>query len=152
MKYKKFDKLDFKKFHPSGSLGAQLKTVEDIMITGKKIPFVDENSKIEKVIKLINLKKLGVAIIRNQKKQTTGIFTDGDIKRTIQKNNNLKNQKIKSYMTKNPISINKDVLAANALGLMNEKKITTLCVHKDNNKKKTLGVLHIHTLLNADIS
>ena len=152
MMQKKFSKLDFKKFHPSGNLSKKLRTVEDLMFTGKKIPFVDENSKIEKVIKLINLKKLGVAIIRNQKKQTTGIFTDGDIKRTIQKNNNLKKQKIKSYMTKNPISINKDVLAANALGLMNEKKITTLCVHKDNNKKKTLGVLHIHTLLNADIS
>ena len=55
-------------------------------------------------------------------------------------------------MTKNPISINKDILAANALGLMNEKKITTLCVHKDSNKKKTLGVLHIHTLLNANLS
>ena len=55
-------------------------------------------------------------------------------------------------MTKKPISITKDVLAENALGLMNEKKITTLCVHKDNNKKRTLGVLHIHTLLNADIS
>ena len=152
MMQKKFSKLDFKKFHPSGNLSKKLRTVEDLMFTGKKIPFVDENSKIEKVIKLINLKNLGVAIIRNQKKQTTGIFTDGDIKRTIQKNNNLKKQKIKSYMTKNPISINKDVLAANALGLMNEKKITTLCVHKDNNKKKTLGVLHIHTLLNADIS
>ena len=55
-------------------------------------------------------------------------------------------------MVKNPISINKNVLAENALGLMNEKKITTLCVHNNSNKKKTLGVLHIHTLLNADIS
>ena len=149
---KKFSKLDFKKFHPSGNLSKKLRTVEDLMFTGKKIPFVDENSKIEKVIRLINLKKLGVAIVRNKKKETTGIFTDGDIKRTIQKNNNLKKQKIKSHMTKNPISINKDVLAANALGLMNEKKITTLCVHKDTHKKRTLGVLHIHTLLNADIS
>ena len=149
---KKFSKLDFKKFHPSGNLSKKLRTVEDLMFAGNKIPFVDENSKIEKVIKLINLKKLGVAIIRNKKRETVGIFTDGDIKRTIQKNNNLKKQKIKSFMTKNPISINKDVLAENALGLMNEKKITTLCVHKDNNKKRTLGVLHIHTLLNADIS
>ena len=149
---KKFSKLDFKKFHPSGNLSKKLRTVEDLMFAGNKIPFVDENSKIEKVIKLINLKKLGVAIIRNKKRETVGIFTDGDIKRTIQKNNNIKKQKIKSYMTKNPISINKDVLAENALGLMNEKKITTLCVHKETNKKRTLGVLHIHTLLNADIS
>ena len=152
MTQRKFSKLDFKKFHPSGNLSKKLRTVEDLMFAGNKIPFVDENSKIEKVIKLINLKKLGVAIIRNKKRETVGIFTDGDIKRTIQKNNNIKKQKIKSYMTKKPISITKDVLAENALGLMNEKKITTLCVHKDNNKKRTLGVLHIHTLLNADIS
>ncbi len=152
MVQKKFSKLDFKKFHPSGNLGKKLRTVEDLMFVGNKIPFVDKNSKMEKVIKLINLKKLGVAIIRNKKKETVGIFTDGDIKRTIQKNNNIKKQKISFFMTKNPISINKDILAANALGLMNEKKITTLCVHKDANKKKTLGVLHIHTLLNANLS
>ena len=149
---KKFSKLDFKKFHPSGNLGKKLRTVEDLMFKGNKIPFIDKNSKIENVIKLINTKKLGVAIIRNKKKETVGIFTDGDIKRTIQKNNNLKKQKISTFMTKNPISINKDILAANALGLMNEKKITTLCVHKDSSKKKTLGVLHIHTLLNANLS
>jgi len=149
---KKFSKLDFKKFHPSGNLSKKLRTVEDLMFAGNKIPFVDENSKIEKVIKLINLKGLGVAIVRNQKKQTIGIFTDGDIKRTIQKNITLKKQKIKSFMIRNPISINKDVLAENALELMNRKKITSLCVHKDSNKKKTLGILHIHTLLNSDIS
>jgi arabinose-5-phosphate isomerase len=152
MMHKKFSKLDFKKFHPSGNLGKKLRTVEDLMFIGNKVPFIDESSKIEKVIKLINLKKLGVAIIRNKKKETVGIFTDGDIKRTIQKNNNLKKQKIKSFMTKNPISISKDLLAANALGIMNDKKITTLCVHKDQSKKKTLGVIHIHTLLNAGIS
>jgi len=149
---KKFSKLDFKKFHPSGNLSKKLRTVEDLMFTGKKIPFVDENSKIEKVIKLINLKGLGVAIVRNQKKQTIGIFTDGDIKRTIQKNITLKKQKIKSFMIRNPISINKDVLAENALELMNRKKITSLCVHKDTNKKRTLGVLHIQSLLNSDLS
>ena len=96
--------------------------------------------------------KLGVAIIRNKKHETVGIFTDGDIKRILQKNHNLKKQPIKFYMTKNPVSINKDVLAANALGLMNEKKITTLCVYGNSNKKKTLGILHIHSLLNLDIS
>mgnify|MGYP001426925874 CR=1 FL=1 len=152
MVQKKFSKLDFKKFHPSGNLGKKLRTVEDIMFVGNKIPFTKESTNIEKVIKLINLKKLGVAIIRNKKNETVGIFTDGDIKRIIQKNNNPKKQPIKFYMTKNPISINKDVLAVNALGLMNEKKITTLCVYGNSNKKKTLGILHIHSLLNLDIS
>ena len=54
-------------------------------------------------------------------------------------------------MTKNPISIDKDILAAKAVGIMNEKKITSLCVHSKLNKKKTIGILHIHNLISADI-
>jgi arabinose-5-phosphate isomerase len=149
---KKFNKLDFKKFHPSGNLGKKLRTVEDLMLINNKVPFINENTTVEKAIKLINSKKLGVAIIRNQKKETTGIFTDGDIKRTIQKKSNISNLIIKSFMTKSPISIDKDMLAAKALGIMNEKKITSLCVHDKSNKKKTIGILHIHNLIDADIS
>ena len=152
MSQKKFSKLDFKKFHPSGNLGKKLRTVEDLMLKDKKIPFISENSTIEKSIKLINKKKLGVAIIRNKKKETTGIFTDGDIKRTIQKNHNLKNLIIKYFMTKKPVSVNKDMLAAKAIAIMNEKKITSLCVHSNINKRKTIGILHIHNLINADLS
>ena len=122
------------------------------MLIGNKIPFIGENAKIDKVIKLINEKKLGVAIIRNKKLSTSGIFTDGDIKRTIQMNKKLQDKPIKSYMTKNPISIDKDMLAENALGIMNEKKVTCICVHKNSNKKKTIGILHIHHLINAGIS
>ena len=149
---KNFTKLDFKKYHPSGNLGRKLRTVEDLMLTGNKIPFIGENAKIDRVIKLINEKKLGVAIVRNKKLSTSGIFTDGDIKRTIQMNKKLQDKPIKSYMTKNPISIDKDILAENALGIMNEKKVTCICVHKNSNKKKTIGILHIHHLINADIS
>ena len=152
MKEKKFLKSDFKKFHPSGNLGKKLKTVEDIMLTKNKIPFIEENFSFSKALKLINLKKLGVAIVRNKKKETTGIFTDGDIKRTIQKNHNLKTLIIKSFMTKDPVTIDKDVLAAKAMGLMNEKKITSLCVHNKSKRKKTIGVLHIHNLINAGIT
>ena len=149
---KKFNKLDFKKFHPSGNLGKKLRTVEDLMLINNKVPFINENTTVKKAIKLINSKKLGVAIIRNQKKETTGIFTDGDIKRTIQKKSNISNLIIKSCMTKSPISIDKDMLAANALGIMNEKKITSLCVHDKSNKKKTIGIIHIHNLIDAGIS
>ncbi len=149
---KKFSKLDFKKFHPSGNLGKKLRTVEDLMLVDKKIPFINENVTIEKAIKLINSKKLGVVIIRNQKKETTGIFTDGDIKRTIEKKSNIKNILIKSFMTRNPVSVDKDVLAAKAISIMNEKKITSLCVHNKSNRKKTIGILHIHNLIDADIS
>ena len=69
MKYKKFGKMDFKKFHPGGSLGSQLKTVEDIMITGNNIPFVDENMKMEKALKILSKKQLGILIAINSKKK-----------------------------------------------------------------------------------
>ena len=152
MNQKKFSKLDFKKFHPSGSLGKKLKTVEDLMIVKNNIPFINENSTLKKTIKIINSKKLGVVIIRNKKKETTGIFTDGDIKRTIQKKNMAINDLIiKSMMTKNPISINKNELAAKAIEVMNRKKITSLCVHSNKNKKKTIGIIHVHDLISAGI-
>ena len=150
MKQKNFRASDFKKFHPSGNLGRRLKTVEDIMLTKNRIPFIEENFSFNRALKIINKKKLGVAIVRNKKKETIGIFTDGDIKRSIQKNNNLKNLKIKSIMTRKPISVHKDILAAKAIGIMNEKKITSLCVHKEVNKKKTIGIIHIHNLISMN--
>ena len=150
MKYKNFNKFDFKKIHPAGNLGAQLKTVEDIMLTGDKIPFIDGTVKMNKALKILSNKKLGILIIRNKKKITKGIITDGQIRRYNEKNSNLHAMKVSSIMTKNPISIEKDSLAAKALSLMNEKKITSLCVHDKKNKYKTIGVVHIHTVLKSN--
>ena len=152
MYYKKFSKLDFKKFHPAGSLGNKLKTVEDLMLTKQKIPFIYENDVIKNGLKIINQKKLGVLIARNKKLKTTGIFTDGDIKRAMQKNININKNKIKFFMTKNPISIEKNTLEAKALNIMNDKKITCLCVFEKGNQNKTIGIIHIHNILSSNIS
>ena len=152
MKYKKFGKLDFKKLHPAGSLGAQLRTVEDIMLKGNKIPFINENLNMKKGLQILSRKKLGFLLIQNKKKQTKGIITDGQIRRFSEKKESLYNLTAKEIMTINPISINKDSLAVKALGLMNEKKITSLCVHNKKNKLKTIGILHIHTLLKSSIN
>ena len=152
MKQKKFEKLDFKKFHPSGNLGNQLKTVDDLMLTKKRIPFINENTNMKGALKLISSKKLGVLIARDNSGYTTGIFTDGDIKRLIKKNNNFYSLKVKEIMNKNPIIIEKNTLAAKALSIMNQKKITSLCVYASKNKKKTIGILHIHNILEADIN
>ncbi len=152
MKYKKFNKQDFKKLHPAGSLGAQLRTVDDVMLTGNKIPFVRENMLMGEAIKILSEKKLGILIARNNKKKTTGIITDGQIRRFNEKNTNLHNLKVKNIMTKNPISINKNSLAAKALSIMNSKKITSLCVHEKNKKQNTIGVLHIHNILGVNIA
>ena len=152
MKYKKFGKLDFKKFHPSGSLGIKLKTVEDLMITGKKIPIVNENLKMKKALNIITNKKLGVLIVKNSKGSTTGIITDGQIRRASQRNKDLQDLTVSKVMTLNPVSVNADMLAAKALSLMNLKKITSLCVHSKKNKKKTIGIIHIHNILEANIT
>ena len=152
MKYKKFTKIDFKKLHPSGSLGAQLTTVEDIMIKGSSIPFVNENLKMNKALKILTEKKLGILIVRNKNKKTNGIITDGQIRRFSQKNLNFHSLPVKEIMTKRPVSIDKNELAAKALSLMNSKKITSLIV---NNKQKpliTIGVIHVHTILQSNIS
>ena len=152
MKIKKFDRNDFKKIHPAGSLGAQLKTVEDIMLVGNKIPFVNENMYMKNAIKILSKKKLGVLIVQNLKKNTIGIITDGQIRRFNQKKINLNELLVKKIMTKNPVSIDKDALAAKALKLMNDKKITSLNVYNKKNKLKTIGILHIHNILNNSIS
>ena len=148
---KKISKKDFKKYHPSGSLGAKLKTVEELMIKGKDIPFINENLLMKNALKIITHKKLGVLIVKNKQKLTKGIITDGQIRRAIQKNHSIKNLTVKKVMTQKPIGIDKNDLAAKALSIMNERKITILCVYKKENKLKTIGVIHIHNILAANI-
>ena len=121
------------------------------MISEKGIPFIDENSNMRNALKIITKKKLGVLLALNKKKLTTGIITDGQIRRASQGNSDLLKFKVKDVMTKNPISVDKDMLAAKSLSIMSDKKITSLCVHKKKNKKKTIGILHIHHILNANI-
>tara|TARA_B100000424_G_scaffold269589_1_gene266881 strand:- start:903 stop:1874 length:972 start_codon:yes stop_codon:yes gene_type:complete len=148
---KNFSRKNFKQLHPHGSLGNQLRTVEDLMIEKSDIPFINENSGMKKALGIITKKKLGLLIAISKNKQTTGIITDGQIRRSIQKETNLKDLKVRDIMTKNPVSVDKETLAVKALSIMSEKKITSLCVHKNFNKKKTIGILHIHHILNANI-
>ena len=152
MKTKNFTKFDFKKFHPSGSLSIKLKTVSDLMLIGKKIPKVSENIVMKRAIKIINNKKLGVLIITKKNGNTCGIITDGDLKRIAQKYSNFENIQVKKVMKKNPISVDENMLAASALSLMNLKKITSLCIHRKSNQKKTIGLLHMHDILSSNIN
>jgi len=148
---KNISKKDFKNFHPSGNLGAKLRTVDELMIVGNKIPFVNETAKMRKAFQIISNKKLGVLVVRDSKKITTGIITDGQIRRFNSINTDLQDLTVKKVMTINPISVDQDTLAEKALAIMNSKKITSLCVHNRKNKKKTIGILHIHTLLQSNI-
>ena len=97
-------------------------------------------------------KGLGFLLVQNKKKSTIGIITDGQIRRSNEKKERLYGSLTREIMTSNPISIEKNELAIKALNLMNDKKITSLCVHDKKNKKKTIGILHIHTLLQSSIN
>ena len=148
---RKFSKLDFKKFHPSGTLGAKLKTVGELMYKGKNIPFVNEKSSIKQAIKILTKKNMGLLLAKNKKGMTTGIISDGDFKRINFKSENINNLIIKNVMKKNPVVVNENMLAAEALSIMNNKEITALCVYKKN-KKKIIGLIHMHNILNANIN
>lgn len=147
MKKKKFGKMDFKKFHPAGNLGNKLKTAYDVMLTKKKIPFVNQNETMKNALKVLNSKKLGFLVLTNNEGLNTGVFTDGDLKRLMQNKKFIDNLKIKKFMTKKPYTVEKNTLATDILYLMNKKKITNICVYSNENKKKTIGVIHIHNLL-----
>ena len=147
---KKFSKFDFSRLHPAGNLGSKLKTVGDLMLIKNEIPFINENQNMSNALKIITKKKLGLLIVRNKKGNTTGIITDGNIRRIGQNNSDIHKLSVKKVMTKNPITVDINMLAAKALGIMNEKKITSLCVC-NKSKKKTIGIIHIHNILQANI-
>ncbi|MBD1139737.1 KpsF/GutQ family sugar-phosphate isomerase [Pelagibacterales bacterium SAG-MED38] len=151
LKKKKINNQDFKKYHPSGSLGEKLKTVEDVMLKQNKIPFINENTSMDKALKIMTKKELGTLIARNKSNHTTGIITDGQVRRFNSKNISFNILKVKDVMTKNPIKIEKNTLATKALSIMNEKKITSLCVYNKNKKTITIGIVHVHNILNKKI-
>lgn len=145
-----FTKEDFLIFHPSGALGKGFTfRVKDLMITGDRLPVVNENEDFTEVIEIISKYKLGMAMLVNYNGDLTGILTDGDIRRTLIKHPNVQNLKVKDVMTINPKVISAEDYGASALHLMEKYSITALAVI-DN--KKPIGVIHIHDLLKAGIA
>jgi arabinose-5-phosphate isomerase len=140
---KKFNKRNFGSLHPSGSLGKNLSTVEEIMITGKNLPIVKETTSIKNLVFTISSKRLGCAIVMKNKK-VTGFVSDGDMNRGIKKYTNIFQKKTKDIMSKKPLSISKNYLITDALKLMNEKKITALIILE---RKKLKGIIHMHNII-----
>jgi arabinose-5-phosphate isomerase len=122
------------------------------MLTKEKIPFINENFSMKNALKIISQKKLGILIARNNQGNTTGIITDGQIRRVSQKHSNLHDLKVKKVMTRNPIKVEKEMLALKALSIMNDNKITSLCVISGSRKNKTIGIIHIHSILENTIA
>ncbi len=145
-----FTKEDFLIFHPSGALGKGFTfRVKDLMLTGDRLPVVNENEDFTDVIEIISKYKLGMAILVNYNGELTGILTDGDIRRTLIKHPNVQNLKVKDVMTINPKVISAEDYGASALHLMEKYSITALAVVENN---KPIGVIHIHDLLKAGIA
>ena len=151
LKKRGFTEEDFLMFHPSGALGkGVLYNVSDLMITGDRIPIVNENNTFHDTIQLISAKKLGCAIIVNDNGVMKGILTDGDIRRTLLKYTNTATLLAKDVMTQNPKVVLHNDLAARALHIMEKHSITALAVCNEENIP--VGMIHIHDLLKAGIA
>lgn len=146
---KGFTEDDFKLRHPGGKLGALLRHVSDIMHVGDELPLVDENAIMQDALLTMSAKMLGCVGIINQKGELIGLITDGDLRRWMAPN--LIEEKVTKVMTKNPRTISKDILIAEAVNIMNNtgRGITNLFVLEN---KKPIGIIHIHDCLKAGAS
>lgn len=143
---KGFTKSDFNQRHPGGKLGSILQRVSDLMHTGSEMPILEENSNMQQVLLEMTSKRLGCVGFVNSEGNFTGMLTDGDLRRCL--NAEILNKKAVDLMTKSPKTVSKNIMASEAMKIMNEKKITNIFVIEDN---KPIGVIHIHDLLNKGV-
>jgi arabinose-5-phosphate isomerase len=140
-----FTKEDFAFIHPGGILGKKLLLrIEDIMVKGNDIPVVVKNAKLKDVIYQISSKRLGCAVVMGKSK-IEGFITDGDIRRLLENDVDVRNVLAKDLMNPKPKTILKETLAKTALEMMEKNKITQLIIV--DSKTKLSGILHIHTLI-----
>ncbi|MGK9475202.1 KpsF/GutQ family sugar-phosphate isomerase [Melioribacter sp. OK-6-Me] len=141
-----FTPEDFALLHPAGSLGKRLSLrIEEIMIKGKDIPIVNEKTSLKDTIYEITSKRLGTTCVVNENGTLTGIITDGDLRRLLEKTLDLKDLKAADVMTKNPKTIKPDLLASFALQEMEKYNITSLIVINDS--RIPVGIVHLHDLV-----
>lgn len=143
---KKFQAEDFRENHPGGSLGERLKVkVEEVMLTGEKIPVVLETDGAGAAISALNAKNLGAVVVVNADGTVKGILTDGDVRRMLLERDGFTSQTTEAIMTASPVCIHRDVLAADALSIMQQHEITVLPITSENGL--LVGILHLHDLL-----
>jgi len=146
-----FSKDDFAKSHPAGQLGKKLTTlVQDLAVMNEKAPIVDQATSLKDALMVVTEKKLGVTLISNDKK-VIGIFTDGDLRRCLNKEVDLNKTPIKNVMTSNFKSIKSNALAIDAAEIMEKNKIFSLVVNASTDKGDSIGLITMHQLLEAGI-
>ena len=147
---KGFREKDFAFYHPGGILGKRLLLkVGDIMRTGRNNPIVKENTKVKRVLVAITRARAGSASIVNKSGQLAGIFTDGDLRRHLDRDQNIANKAVKDVMTKKPTTIKPNRLAAEAFQILKSKKIDEIPVVDD--KQRPVGLLDVQDLLKAGL-
>ena len=145
MKKRGFDEKDFAFVHPRGSLGKRLMKVESLMHSGAEVPVVRADIDMLTVVEEMTARKLGMTCVVDGEDNLAGIITDGDLRRMMRKyKQGLLRKRARECMSPNPITIGRDHLAAEALKLMEDRKITALIVK--NSRGKVEGVIHLHDL------
>jgi arabinose-5-phosphate isomerase len=151
LELKHFKEKDFAFFHPGGVLGRRLLLkVEDIMRRGKANPIVNENKKVSQVLLKITQSRAGSATVVDRCGRLKGIFTDGDLRRHLEADSKLTLRKISDVMTKNPTSVTPEMLAVEAMRIMQAKKIDEVPVVDKSGKP--VGLLDVQDLLRAGLA
>lgn len=145
---KGFTAQDFRNFHPGGKLGAVLTFVHQIMHTGERLPLIGERESMSEAIMEMTAKGFGCAAVIGQNGQIAGIITDGDLRRHM--GPDLISMPVEAVMSRNPRTITGNMLAAEALEILNSRKITALFIVDD--EKHPRGVVHLHDLLRLGVA
>jgi arabinose-5-phosphate isomerase len=148
LEYRGFSSEDFAKFHPGGALGKKLYMRVSDLYKNNESPKVSENENVKNVIVEISSKRLGATVVLNKSEKISGIITDGDIRRMLQKHDSFENLNAKDIMSLNPKTVDRDELAINAFQIMESNNITQLVVVK---KEKYIGMIHLHDILKEGI-
>jgi arabinose-5-phosphate isomerase len=149
LKARGFTEQDFVRSHPAGALGRRLLYVKDVMRTGKQIPTVRADTTLAEGLLEVTSKGLGMTAIVDDSMRVLGVFTDGDLRRALDRAADLRTTRIDQVMTLGPKSVLPSTLAAEAVHLMETHRITSLIVLDDQGK--LVGVLHVHDLLRAGV-
>ncbi len=145
-----FQPEDFALYHPSGSLGRRLlMTIENVLSTSKKTPVVTEETTVQDALFEMTKHGLGATCIINEEGRLAGILTDGDIRRNITSGQDIMAQSVSQLGNRMPLTTRADVLATNALEIMEENRINVLPVVDDEHRP--LGMIHLHDLMNLGI-
>jgi arabinose-5-phosphate isomerase len=151
---KGFRQEDFAKLHPGGKLGKRLMRVEALMHAGKHCPIVGANTPMRDVIYEMSRKGLGMTCVVEgsaDEDVLLGIITDGDLRRHMERGDGILGLKAGDVMTRNPVSVPRSLLAAEALHIMEQRKITSIVVADGDAPKRVAGVVHLHDLWRMDL-